>query len=77
MANIAHIQLANTVYDLKDNDSRTLIQELTEEVNSIPGSDLEVKITPEVWEHTLVIPANQGIQGMTTDGTYLYYSVFL
>lgn len=74
MANIAHIQLANTVYDLKDNDSRTLIQELTEEVNSIPGSDLEVKITPEVWEHTLVIPANQGIQGMTTDGTYLYYA---
>lgn len=64
MAEIANIQLNDTVFPLKDSTARA-------EIDQIPLSDLEAVGTLEYWG-TVPIGGGQKAQGLTTDGTYLY-----
>ena len=64
MAEIANIQLNDTVFPIKDTWSR-------DEINKIALSDLAVRITPELFT-TITVDSGSYCQGMTSDGTYLY-----
>lgn len=72
MADIAKIRLGSTDYDIKDETGRTLINNLSEQIDLIPSSDLNVKIELVDSGLSINLPAGQIAQGMTTDGTYIY-----
>ena len=64
MAEIANIQLNDTIFPIKDAIAR-------DEISKIPRSDLEATGTLEHWL-TVSIPGGHKAQGLTTDGTYIY-----
>lgn len=72
MADIAKIGLGSTDYNIKDATGRTLINNLSEQIDLIPSSDLNVKVALEESGLTINLPSGHIAQGMTTDGTYIY-----